>query len=99
MIRSNDYRKAANFNQISMKLKAYGQANRIPVVSESWIDLCYEYSYCFPYQKFMLPSSPSSIMLYPKPEALEQAIGQTLHEAEATVKTLLNFKESQGLCS
>lgn len=80
MIRSNDYRKnATQFAEISQKLKTYAQANKIPVISESWIDLCYEYSFPFSCQHFAC-NSPTAIMLYPRFELLETAINAALQE-------------------
>ena len=73
-----------------MKLKNYGQANKIPIVSESWVDLCYEYSYTFPYDNFVC-HSPTAIVMFPQPDTLENLINKTLEESLPLVKKALNL--------
>lgn len=75
-----------------MKLKNYGQAHKIPIVSESWIDLCYEYCYTFPHDNFLC-TSPSSIVMYPKLELLEDAINKTLEECLPSLKKELKMED------
>lgn len=74
-----------------MRLKNYSQACKIPVVSESWIDLCYEYSFKFPHDNFIC-SSPTATMVYPTPEDLERVVNRTLEESRPEVEAALGIR-------
>jgi hypothetical protein len=45
------------------KLKGVAQSKKIPIVSETWIDVCYEFNCCLQHSYF-IPSNPYTKILY-----------------------------------
>lgn len=41
-----------NYASTAKKLKSIAQSKQIPIVSESWIDICYEYNCCVHYRHY-----------------------------------------------
>lgn len=93
MIRANDLEKtlksgtmtAGQFSKETIKkLKYYSQVMNVPVVSESWINLCYEYTYAFPYNNFKVEDACCSSIFEDGKLCERSAIVETIEEAAST---------------
>lgn len=56
----------------------------VPVVSESWVNLCYEYTYAFPYNNFQVEDACCSCVFEEGKFCEKSAIMETIEEAAST---------------
>lgn len=67
------------------------QAKQIPIVSESWIDICYEYNCCVHYRHYE-PEDPYARIIFGPESELEKATGSATMEVAEKIKLILSSK-------
>jgi hypothetical protein len=71
------------------KLKNYAEVQLIPIVTEEWINLCYEYTYKFSYEYFKVEKYGKSVIFDE-----EECDKITLRTLEDGIDTLQKSKKA-----